>query len=187
MRSRLPIVAETLDVDERTLRRAAERGAIRCHRPGPRKLELADGELDYLLTHWDLMRALTRALRTEPNVRLAILYGSMARGDERSGSDVDLLVDLVDESSRAARGLVRRLERAVDRDVDLARSGRALETSPLLVLQVIDEGRVLVDRDRRWSSLVCQRGRIVGAALRAQETLREQATASFNELVDLAS
>jgi len=30
--------------------------------------------------------------RTQPNVRLAVLFGSVSRGDERPDSDVDLLV-----------------------------------------------------------------------------------------------
>jgi hypothetical protein len=75
----------------------------------------------------------------------------------------------------------------VDRDVDVARIGRAIQSSPLLVLQVVEEGRVLVDRDRRWPSLVRERGSIADAALRAQEALREQAAVSLNELADLAS
>jgi predicted nucleotidyltransferase len=186
MRSPLPTVAREIGADERTLRRAAERGAVRCRRPGPRKLEFAEGELDYLRTHWGLIRALTRALRTEPNVRLAVLCGSMARGDDRRDSDVDVLVEFGAEVPGAASGLAVRLERAVGRDVDVARLRRALESAPLLVLQVLDEGRVLVDRDGRWLSLVRERGRIAQAAVSAHEAAREQAAVAFYELVEQA-
>jgi predicted nucleotidyltransferase len=184
MRSPLPTVARELGVDERTLRRAAERGAVRCRRPGPRKLEFAEGELDYLRIHWRLMRALTRALRTEPNVRLAVLYGSMARGDDRRDSDVDVLVEFGDDVPNAVRGLAMRLERAVGRDVDVTRLGRARESSPLLVLQALDEGRVLVDRDGRWPSLMRERARIAKAAVSAHEAAREQASVAFHELME---
>lgn len=184
MRSLLPTVARELGADERTLRRAAERGTIRCRRPGPRKLEFAEGELDYLRTHWGLMRALTSALRTEPNVRLAVLYGSMARGDDRRDSDVDVMVEFGVDAPEAARGLAIRLERAIGRDVDVARLGRARGSAPLLVLQALEEGRVLVDRDGRWSSLVRERGRIAKAALSAREAAREQAAIAFGELME---
>lgn len=184
MRSPLPAVARELGADERTLRRAAERGAVRCRRSGPRKLEFAEGELDYLRAHWGLMRALTRALRTEPSVRLAVLYGSMARGDDRRDSDVDVLVEFGGDVPGAAGCLAIRLERAVGRDVDVARLGHVRESAPLLVLQALDEGRVLVDRDGRWSSLVRERGRIAKAVASAREAAREQAAIAFGELME---
>jgi predicted nucleotidyltransferase len=184
MRSSLPAVACELGADERTLRRAAERGAIRCRRPTPRTLEFAEGELDYLRTHWGLLRALTRALRTEPNVRLAVLYGSTARGEDRLDSDVDLLVEFALDASRVERALAIRLERAVGRHVDVARLQSARHTAPLLVLQALDEGRVIVDRGGRWDSLTRERPRIEKAAASAHELVREQAAAAFNELME---
>lgn len=186
MRSALPVVARELGADERTLRRATRRGAVRCHRPGPRKLELVEGELDYLRSHWELMSALTCALRTEPNVRLAVLYGSAARGDDRLGSDVDVLVDLRNDAPGTARGLAIRLEDALGRDVDVARLGRARERAPLLVLQALDEGRVLIDRDELWPALVRERGLIARASGRAQMAARERAAAGLLRLVELA-
>jgi predicted nucleotidyltransferase len=184
MRSPLPAVAREIKADERTLRRAVELGAIRCRRPGPRRLELAEGELDYLRTHWGLVRALTGVLRTEPSVRLAVLYGSMARGDDRRDSDVDLLVELNPDASAAARDLAVRLERALSRDVDVARLDRARESAPLLVLQALEEGRVLVDRDECWRSLRRERDRIESSAISAHEASREQAASAFNELME---
>lgn len=180
----LPAVAREVGADERTLRRAVERGGIRCRRPGPRRLELAEGELDYLRTHWGLMRALTGVLRTEPNVRLAVLYGSMARGEDRRDSDVDVLVELNPDASEAARGLAVRLERALGRDVDVARLDRARESAPLLVLQALEEGRVLVDRDECWRSLMRERDRIENSAISAHEASREQAAIAFDELME---
>ena len=184
MRSVLPVLAREVGADERTLRRAVERGAIRCRRPGPRRLELAEGELDYLRTHWGLVRALTGVLRTEPNVRLAVLYGSMARGEDRRDSDVDVLVEMNPDASEAVRGLADRLERALGRDVDVARLDRARESAPLLVLQALEEGRVLVDRDECWRSLMRERDRIENSAISAHEAAREQAAIAFDELTE---
>jgi hypothetical protein len=83
-------LAANLDVEERTLRRAVAQGALRTSRSGPRRLQLAPGEREYLRTHWPLLSGLRRTLRTEHDVRLAVLYGSLARGDEDAGSDLDL-------------------------------------------------------------------------------------------------
>src|SRR5262245_14498650 len=90
-------LANKLGVDERTLRRAVSQGALRAHRPGPRRLRLAPGEEEYLRSHWQLLANLRNALRTQRRVRLAVLYGSLARGDEDADSDLDLLVSGADD------------------------------------------------------------------------------------------
>jgi predicted nucleotidyltransferase len=184
MRSHLPTLAESLGADERTLRRAARRGAVRCRRPGPRRLELEAGELDYLRSHWDLLHKLTRALRTERNVGLAVLYGSAARGDDRRDSDVDLLVDLRTRVPGAASALARRLERALGRRVDVAELGRVERDAPILLLYALGEGRVLVDRDGRWPQLQARRGEVVRAAQRAERSERRAVLASWRMLVE---
>ena len=97
----LAFLAEEVQANERTLRRAANRGTIRCNREGPRKISLPRGEYDYLRTCWPLLARLVGVLRTLPAVRLAVLYGSLARGEGRSDSDVDLLVRFRDDTIRA--------------------------------------------------------------------------------------
>lgn len=50
------------------------------------------------------------------------LFGSLARGDDRDGSDVDLLVSVRPEAELSLLGMVRlerRLRELLDRDVDL--------------------------------------------------------------------
>lgn len=184
MRSLLPVLAEDLGADERTLRRAARRGAVRCRRPGPRQLELDAGELDYLRSHWELLHKLTQALRTERNVRLAVLYGSAARGDDRRDSDVDLLVALRAPTPGVTSALATRFERALGRHVDVAELGRVEEDAPLLLLYALDEGRVLVDRDMRWPALLARRGEVARAAKRAESAERRAAEESWRMLVE---
>ncbi len=187
MRSQLPTIAREIGADERTLRRAAARGTVRAHRPGTRQLELAEGEMEYLRTHWALLSALNRALRTEPNVAVALLYGSAARGEDRVDSDLDLLVGLRDEAAPAAgRELALRLERVLGREVDVARVSRAWKDAPLLVLRAIDEGRVLVDRDDSWPALRAERPRLERAARRKHEADRRQARDSLDQLLAAA-
>jgi predicted nucleotidyltransferase len=106
----------------------------------------------YLRAHWPLLRALRDALRTEPNVRLAILFGSQATGAATARSDVDLLVALADGSASRVAELAGRVERRVGRTVQFVRLEDA-ERSPLLLADVLERGRVLVDREGHWQEL----------------------------------
>jgi predicted nucleotidyltransferase len=180
--SALPRIAVQLDVDERTLRRAVARGTIRARRPSPRALELASGELEYLRSHWTLLSTLTQALRHEPNVELAVLYGSAARGDEHGDSDVDVLVSFRRDESAARSRLARRLEEVLDRPVDIARFARVRKEAPQLLLNAIDEGRVLVDRNGSWPRLRDQRETIARAARRQRRRDRQRAAAAIAQL-----
>jgi len=186
MLSALPSIAAELGAGERTLRRAAARGTVHCRRPTSRGLELAPGEIAYLRAHWDLLSALTGALRTEPNVRLAVLYGSTARGDERRDSDVDVLVEFRDDATGSTSALARRLERAVGRPVDVARLSRVRKEAPLLLVQVLDEGRVLVDREGCWEHLRRARKSVARAARRQVRRRRQEAADSLERLLESA-
>jgi predicted nucleotidyltransferase len=115
-------------------------------------------EETYLRRHWPLLSALRRALRTEPNVRLAVLFGSFATGAEAAGSDLDLLVALSNPSAAAVASLSSRLGDRVGCDVQVVRLQEA-ERSPALMVEVLASGRVLVDRDRLWPMLKAADGR----------------------------
>jgi predicted nucleotidyltransferase len=184
MRSTLPDIAAQLGADARTLRRAAERGAVHHRRPGPRSLELVPGELSYLQSHWQLLSALTRAFRTEPNVDLAVLYGSAARGSEHARSDVDILVAFRDDADRSTAVLARRLEKRIGITVDVASLSHVRKKSPLLLLQVVNEGRVLIDRGKNWDELRRARETIARAARRQMDRGREQVAESLTSLLE---
>ena len=145
-------LARHLDVPERTLRRAAAEGLIRGERTSPRRFRTSLREEAYLRAQWPLLRELRDALRTEPNVRLAILFGSQATGTATARSDVDLLVALADPRASRVAQLAGRLERRTGRDVQLVRLQDA-ERAPGLMADALDRGRVLVDRDGRWPAL----------------------------------
>jgi hypothetical protein len=57
------------------------------------------------------------------------------------------------------------------------------DRSPLLLLQVIDEGRVVLDRDGVWGELRTQRAEIKQQAYREHEALRQRARCSVDELL----
>jgi predicted nucleotidyltransferase len=183
MVSALPAIAVELGADERTLRRATARGTVRARRPRARQLELPAGELDYLRAHWGLLHKLTAALRTEPNVALAALYGSAARGDDHSRSDIDLLVAFRNDAPGAASALARWLERAIERPVDVARLSRVRDEAPLLLLQALDEGRVLVDRGGAWPQMLGARRATARAAQRQMAANRRAAARSLDQLL----
>jgi predicted nucleotidyltransferase len=145
-------VAAELSIPERTLRRAATEGLLRGTRTSPRRYEISLREEAYLRTHWPLLSALRAALRTEPNVRLAVLFGSTADGTDDDSSEVDLLVALADGNVGRLAELTQRLTDRIGRDVHITRLSEAKD-SPALVLDVIEQGRVLIDRNAQWRGL----------------------------------
>jgi predicted nucleotidyltransferase len=84
------------------------------------------------------------ALRGGPPVRLAILFGSTARGTQRIDSDID--IGIVPEDPELSLNeeltLQTELSRVSGRQVDLVRLDRA---STLLRWQVVRYGRALVE------------------------------------------
>ena len=148
----LVLLAEEVGVDERTLRRAVSLGTLRGSRSTPRKLELPLSEREYVRQSWGLISTLRAALRTEQNVRFALLFGSAATGTDTPGSDVDVLVDLRDASFERVVDLVTKLTGLVGRPVDVVELKDA-ETEPSFLAQVVADGRVLVDRENLWPEL----------------------------------
>lgn len=180
----LDLLALDLGANSRTLRRAARRGAIRVHRVSPNKPTIDLAERRYLDAHWPLLAKLARALRTEKNVRLAVLFGSAARGDDRPGSDVDLLVDLADYGRRLpiAR-LELRLEEALGRPVQVV-ALRDAQASPALLSEAVADGRVIVDRDGGWLRLKRRKPRLRRLASAFEEQTHEQARRALAELAE---
>lgn len=90
------------------------------------------------------VESLTRALETVPGVRLAVLFGSVARGTNRPDSDLDVGVLLSEPPTGNVEALLTdALEQATGRTVDLI----LLDTAPpLLRFEIAREGRALVER-----------------------------------------
>ena len=179
-------LAREVGADARTMRRAAADGTIRRERVSPRRQTVSEGEYGYAITHWPLLASLRKLLRTEPNVRLAVLYGSTARGEDTPTSDVDILVALADDDPDAAVKLAVRLERGLKHKVDIARLDRVRDKTPLLLLGVIEDGRPLLDRDGLWTYLQADRDQIELQAYREHEARRARARAAVRELLAAA-
>jgi predicted nucleotidyltransferase len=169
--SHLTHVASVLSTTDRTLRRAARDGLIRTERESERKQRIPYAEQRYLLTHWPLLRDLRAALRTEPSVRMAVLFGSTARGDDHETSDVDVAVELRTGDTVVLHELEQRLRRATARRIDLVTLSNARE-HPMLWSEILLHGRALVDRTSTWPSL---RADAVEVADRADRELQRRA------------
>lgn len=168
----LRTLARQLDVPERTLRRAAAEGLVRGERTSARRYKTTLREESYLRRHWPLLRDLRSALRTEPNARLAVLFGSLATGRASERSDLDVLVVLADPSAARVAALAARLRHRLGREVQIVRLQEA-EQSPVLMADVLEHGRVLVDRDAHWPRLKAAEPRWRRRAAAADVTLED--------------
>jgi predicted nucleotidyltransferase len=155
MSATLEELAKSLGVNERSLRRAWALGMLRGRRITPHRLELSPGERVYLRGHWRTLSLIRRALRTEPNVSMAVVFGSTARGDEDASSDVDLLVALRDVGVQPRVALAERLRTRTGLDLEVISLDDALR-HPSLMVEILHDGRVAVDRDGRWPELRAQ-------------------------------
>ncbi len=166
--------AVRLGCSERTLRRYVNDGLLKGRRVARRQLELTAAEEGYLASHWELLYGLRAALRTERGVRLAVLFGSTASGEDDDSSDVDLLAIHSNPAPRALAGLKLRLREVLERRVDVVGLEQA-ETMPTLLADVLREGRVLVDRDGLWDRLLERQPEISAAAAREERATARRA------------
>lgn len=148
----LKILARELGVSDRTLRRAVNEGTLRATRPSPRILKMPVGERVYARRHWPLLAKLRAALRTERNVRFAMLFGSTARSEDSESSDIDLLVLLRDPDHLRKLDVGAKLEGTLGRSVDVILLEEA-EEDPTFLAMALEDGRVLVDREDLWPGL----------------------------------
>jgi predicted nucleotidyltransferase len=183
MSAELQALANSLQVNERTLRRAWALGTLRGTRRTPYRLDLPVAERIYLRRHWPILSSLRRTLRTEPSVSMAVVFGSVARGDDHVESDVDLLVALREPGLHRRIALAERLRKRTGLTLEVVALEDALRR-PSLMVEILRDGRVLIDRDGRWPELRAQTKRVGTQAQRDRKLLTErarEATAAFAE------
>jgi predicted nucleotidyltransferase len=178
VRTALPALAAELGTTDRTLRRALSQGLLNAQRPSSRTVDLSLAERTYLRHAWPVLARLREALRTEPAVSLAVLFGSRSRGDYLPESDVDLLVELRGVAN--VRQLASRLSEKLGVRVQLVTLEDARK-APLLLREVLREGRVLVDRDSIWPALLGAREQVERAARREQRRIDAEFAAAFGD------
>jgi predicted nucleotidyltransferase len=178
----LALLAREVGVHERTLRRAVTEGSLRAVRPSPRTLDMPLSEREYVRRSWKLLSALRTALRTEHNVRFALLFGSAARGTSTPGSDVDVLVALRDPRLERIVELSAKLTAATGRRVDVVRLDDA-QTEPSFLADVIADGRVLVDREGLWPRLRSREASLRRVGRRGRSERTEAALAGIDRVL----
>jgi predicted nucleotidyltransferase len=166
-------LANELGTSDRTLRRLAEAGVIRSRRRASGHHPVPVVEEEWLRGHWQVVSGLRRALRSEPSVRAALLFGSVAKGADTPASDIDVVVDLQSDNQMKLRGLRRRLARKLGRSIDLFLLSD-LEAEPERLLPIMSHARPIVDRVGTWQRLSQQRRVLRGRALRRQHALRSR-------------
>jgi predicted nucleotidyltransferase len=174
--------AEEVGVSERTLRRAAKQGTLRAWWPTARRLDISQAEKHYVRRSWPLLADLRGALRTEHNVRFAALFGSAARGEDGPESDIDLVVEMREGGLDRLIALELKLEAALGRPADIVALEEA-ESKPELLYEIVTEGRVVVDREYRWSALQARLTMLRRSASRAEREQRRAAFAGIDRLL----
>jgi predicted nucleotidyltransferase len=165
-------LAVELSIPERTLRRAVADGLVHGRRVSPRRFHAPLREESYLRSHWKLLSELRSALRTEPNIELAVLFGSTAVGSDHERSDIDILVVMRKTDMARVADLAQRLTDRLGREIQPVRLHDA-ERSPTLMASILKQGRVLVDRERRWSALKATEPKWQSKARRTERSFSE--------------
>jgi len=99
-------------------------------------------------------QAILSALASYKDIRLAILFGSLATGTARADSDLDLAIDLGHKlDSGEKMQLIGDLALACGRPVDLIDIQTAGE--PLLG-QILQHGKRLLGSNSRYAELICR-------------------------------
>jgi predicted nucleotidyltransferase len=97
----------------------------------------------------DLAEKLGQALADYPGIRLAVLFGSTARGSDSARSDVDLGILLEEDDPGQLWPIDVAAAGAVRRSIDLVDLRRA---PPLLRFEIARDGRPLIEREEgEWT------------------------------------
>jgi predicted nucleotidyltransferase len=100
----------------------------------------------------NLTQAILAAIDTQPGIRLAILFGSLAVGQERADSDLDLAVDFGHRLTTGEKlSLMNELAKRTGRPVDLV--DLYVVGEPLLG-QILRHGKRLLGRETCYADLI---------------------------------
>ena len=91
----------------------------------------------------DLLTEASPYIRSEFGVRFLQVFGSVARGDERDGSDVDIYVDMPPKALKVVE-LKQYLQRLLGRAVDIVRNHSNLD--PFLTNEINRDGITIIER-----------------------------------------
>lgn len=100
------------------------------------------------------LQAIQTAIKTQPGILLAIVFGSLAEGKENRDSDLDIAVDAGRHLTAAEKiHLIEELARQTGRPIDLVDLQSVGE--PLLG-QILRHGRRILGGDRNYARVLCK-------------------------------
>lgn len=94
-------------------------------------------------TDAQLLARLAAAARQQPEIALAVVFGSLARGEAGAQSDVDVAIDLACADASRRGAIEAELGRAAGREIDLVDLDGA---PPQLRFEIARDGRLLYER-----------------------------------------
>ncbi|HQI41297.1 MAG: hypothetical protein B6D44_02045 [Ignavibacteriales bacterium UTCHB2] len=93
---------------------------------------------------------LESVFKNETNVTFAFLFGSVAKNNLRYGSDIDVAIYFKNEPALIEIGdLTLKIESALNCKLDLVRLNDLDKLNPVLAYNVISEGIILINNDKR--------------------------------------
>ena len=109
---------------------------------------------DVLRKKYEVLEKYLSELRRELDLKLVILFGSLARGDWRESSDIDLLIVSDDLSDDPAENFVKLKRGCVEpHGFSTRRFMAELEKPNLLIMDALEYGKRLI-ADREFMKLV---------------------------------
>lgn len=106
-------------------------------------------------THADELQPLTQALAAQPDLLLALVFGSLAAGTAGPDSDADVAILAQDAlDARRQAGLIELIAQVTGRPVDLV---DLREAGVLVQRSALGSGRLLFCRDQRAYELLVSR------------------------------
>ena len=108
--------------------------------------------MNVLTQYRNLKQAILAAISTQPSIRLAILFGSLAVGEGRMESDLDLAVDAGRSLTAGEKiALISELAGRTGRSVDLVDIQAVGE--PLLG-QILQNGKRILGSDTHYANII---------------------------------
>lgn len=103
-----------------------------------------------------VLRTLLKELETLPDLRIAVLYGSFARGEQDEGSDLDLLL-VGEEEEDEILPVIERLERLLGREVQY------LHYTPEEFQELRGRGNPFLERILEGENVILRGGAYLGS------------------------
>ena len=124
------------------------------------------------------LQEMQAALSGEQSVRLAVLFGSTATGDNQPHSDIDILVDLHPTTFLQLAAIQQRLTDTLGKQVHLV---RVSDANALLLADVFTEGKVLINHGNTWENLLRERSEVFQRATEEEEEIFRKARTTIHK------